>query len=476
MRRLAVFLLLFPLVATAAPAPETWMSVLLGGRKIGSMHTTREVRGERVVTTQKMQIEFDRAGTKVALVTSELDEETLAGEPLAFESRTQLSGAENRVRGVVRGDSVDAHLSIGGAEQQRTLSWPKGALLAEGLRLAEARAGTEPGTTYATLAFQPENLDAIAIDSTIGPAEQIDLPDGARRLTRVDQIIRLPGAPSKSTAWIDADQTVVKLVMPVMGYELTMLACSRECAQAPNQSADILVHALVPAPRALDARVRRHGIVLTLQATDAGEPLQFAQTDEQRVTRRGDDIEVTIRPADALPAAEDRPTPADTRATDWLQSTAAPIRALANEAAGESRGAAEQMRKLEEFVHGYIRNKDLSVGYASALEVAQRPEGDCTEHAVLLAALGRARGIPTRVVDGLVYVEAYAGARNVFVPHAWVQAYVDGRWRGYDAALRGFDAGHLALSVGDGDPWRFFAGFNSLGRMRIEAVAPVAGD
>ena len=61
----------------------------------------------------------------------------------------------------------------------------------------------------------------------------------------------------------------------------------------------------------------------------------------------------------------------------------------------------ERMRNLETFVRGFISRKTLGVGYASALEVARDPQGDCTEHAVLLAALGRALGIATRVVDGL---------------------------------------------------------------------------
>jgi len=36
--------------------------------------------------------------------------------------------------------------------------------------------------------------------------------------------------------------------------------------------------------------------------------------------------------------------------------------------------------------------------------------------------------------------------------------------------LAGFDAGHVVLSYGDGDPWRFFSAFNTLGRIRIDAV------
>ena len=465
--------LLFALLACPAfaePAPDTWMSVLLGGRKIGSMHTHREVRGERVVTTQTMQIELDRAGTRVALSTSETDEETLTGDPLAFESRTRLSGGETRVRGTVRDGKVEVHSSIAGEQQTRTVAWPQGALLAEGLRLAEERSGTAAGTRYTNLAFQPDVLEAIAIESTIGDTAPVDLPEGKRTLTRIEQIVRLPDAPTRSTAWLDEDENVAKLVMPVMGYELTMLACSRECAQAPNQSTDILVHALVPAPHGIGADERNHGLRLTLRATDGGEPLKFARTDEQDVVDGDGTIELTVATDATQPLREGKPEAADTRANDWLQSRAPEIVALAKQGVGDAEGDLEQMQRLELFVHGFIRNKDLSVGYASALEVARKPEGDCTEHAVLLAALGRARGIPTRVVDGVVYVDHYGGQDHVFVPHAWVQAWVGGRWRSFDAALRGFDAGHLALSYGDGDPWRFFAGFNALGRMRIESV------
>ena len=179
-------------------------------------------------------------------------------------------------------------------------------------------------------------------------------------------------------------------------------------------------------------------------------------------------------PAITAPNVEGKPEPSDLHANDWLQSDAPKIIALAKQAVGDARTPHEQMQRLERFVHGFIKTKDLNVGYASALEVAKHPEGDCTEHAVLLAALGRARGIATRVIDGLAYVNNYAGNEHVFVPHAWVQAYVDGHWQSFDAALAGFDAGHIALSVGDGDPWRFFAGFNTLGRLRVEVIEPLA--
>jgi Transglutaminase-like superfamily len=476
---LASLALLLPASVTlAAPADDIWMSVLLDGRKIGSMHTTRKVDGDRVTTTQALDVQLDRAGTKVALTTSETDTETGDGKPLEFASRTMISGTASALHGSVRADGkFDVVSEVGGAKQTRVLVWPQQALLAEGQRLAALRKGLAPGTKVRELAFQPESLDAVEVESSVGASEPVDLPDGARMLTRIEQIIHLPDAATSTVSWVDADQTVLKMAMPLMGYDLTMLACSRTCAQAPNQTSDILTHALVRAPVALSAADLRRGVILKLSATKPGAPLQFTDTDEQRASVVAEGVELRIEPlgnrpegAEAPAAREARPTASDSQPNDWLQSDAAEIRKLAHEGAGEAKTPSEQMQQLEQFVRNYIRTKDLSVGYASALEVAKKPEGDCTEHAVLLAALGRSIGIPTRVVDGLAYTDHYAGVEHVFVPHAWVQAFVDDHWRSYDAALHGFDAGHIALSVGDGDPWRFFAGFDTLGRMRIDAV------
>jgi Transglutaminase-like superfamily len=460
--------------AAAAPKDDIWMSVLLDGRKIGNMHTTRTVQGDRVTTTQTMSLTLERAGIKVALGTSETDEETRDGKPLAFESRTKISGTETVIHGAVKGDQIELTSTIGGATQTRSLPWPKGALLSEGLRLAEEKAGLSAGTRFSSLAFQAETLDAVEVESKVGENANVDLPGGKHALTRVEQLVKMPGAPTNTVAWIDSDFNIAKLILPVMGYDLTMLACDKACAQAPNQSADILVRGMVQAPRAISASELSSGVTFRARSTDSGEPLVFAHTDEQRVSANSGVVELRIAPLSGSDAGrEGKPDPTDFRANDWLQSDAPEIVKLAAQGAGDAKTQREQMKNLETFVRAFITTKDLNVGYASALEVAKNPEGDCTEHAVLLAALGRARGIATRVVDGLAYIDSYAGGQHVFVPHAWAQAYVDGHWQSFDAALHGFDAGHIALSVGDGDPWRFFAGFNTLGRMRVDAIDPL---
>jgi hypothetical protein len=119
------------------------------------------------------------------------------------------------------------------------------------------------------------------------------------------------------------------------------------------------------------------------------------------------------------------------------------------------------MEALVRIVEQQLPDIDFA-GHFPAAEALARRRGDCTESAVLLAALGRATGIPTKVASGLVYSrDAYHGASNVFLPHSWVLAYVGGQWRSFDAALGAFDSSHIALTIGDGDA-RSIAAANQL--------------
>jgi hypothetical protein len=103
-----------------------------------------------------------------------------------------------------------------------------------------------------------------------------------------------------------------------------------------------------------------------------------------------------------------------------------------------------------------------------------RHAADCTDAAVLLAAFGRAAGIPTRVASGLVYSrESYHGVSNVFMPHSWTLAWVDGKWRSFDLALDDFDSTHIALTIGDGDERSVLAAGQLAGLLNWENMAEI---
>ncbi len=128
--------------------------------------------------------------------------------------------------------------------------------------------------------------------------------------------------------------------------------------------------------------------------------------------------------------------------------------------------------QLERAVKKHIRRTDYSQAFASAADVVEQGEGDCTEHAVLLAALCRARGIATRVAIGLVHVPAAQG----FGYHMWNEVWIDGAWIPLDATLArgGIGAAHLKLAdsslKGTGAFSTFLSVAQVIGQLKIEIL------
>lgn len=91
------------------------------------------------------------------------------------------------------------------------------------------------------------------------------------------------------------------------------------------------------------------------------------------------------------------------------------------------------------FVSEYIEQKSYQRAFDIASRVAESKAGDCTEHAVLTAALLRKSKFPARVILGIVLLAVSRQDDDphlMAVGHSWVE-YHDGRtWQIVDAALR----------------------------------------
>jgi len=94
-------------------------------------------------------------------------------------------------------------------------------------------------------------------------------------------------------------------------------------------------------------------------------------------------------------------------------------------------GSEPSLEELTHFTWQAIPDKTLGRGWDLASRVATHGEGDCTEHAVLLAALARAAGHPARVVVGTAVVDF--GNRYEAYGHAWAEIYDGRQWQRADA-------------------------------------------
>lgn len=148
----------------------------------------------------------------------------------------------------------------------------------------------------------------------------------------------------------------------------------------------------------------------------------------------------------------DAPLPAH-RASSFLIDASAPVIVdLARRARGPGAPSPAALAGLlRDVVHAHITKKSYARGYDAASIVATRREGDCSEHAVLLAALARASDLPARVVHGVVVLEAkgQGGARIGAWGHAWTEVWTGDAWLLLDATeiAREAHAVYVPLSV-----------------------------
>jgi len=457
------------------------------GSKIGYAIQSRKVEADRVVTSIKLDLTIGRFGTPVTVETQETFIETIEGKALGFESVQLLSGIRMKISGMIDSQGViNATVESMGTVQKTTSQWPPDAIMAEGLRLLTLKKGLKEGPVYNVKQFIPSMLQALETEVKIGGKKDVGLLGRQVRLTEVVSTVELPGAGNiVSTDYVDDDLRVQKSISNVAGIDIVMIACAKEFALSDNEPVEFVSRMFLKSPRPIDNIDTADAITYYLSLTDdkkTDKPLSIPTTDSQtvRMENKGNVI-VTVKPAtvpegSAFPyKGKDKIILTALKPGRFVQSDNKKIIALARKAVGDTRDAAGAARKIEAFVADYIEAGDLSVGYASAAEVAEFKKGDCSEFAVLTAAMCRAVGIPAQVVMGIAYIKDYRGIQNSFGGHAWVQAYLGGRWIGLDASFKkadlgGFGPGHIALSVGNGDPEDFFALVTTVGRFKIDKI------
>ena len=101
---------------------------------------------------------------------------------------------------------------------------------------------------------------------------------------------------------------------------------------------------------------------------------------------------------------------------------------------------------LEALVDSFIRDKSLRYGFSSVAEILDTQAGDCTEHALLLAALLRRSGLASRLAYGFLLTE------SGFIGHAWTEVYAGGRWIWLDPSFPAGRTYRFRLRLGLIDP------------------------
>ena len=121
------------------------------------------------------------------------------------------------------------------------------------------------------------------------------------------------------------------------------------------------------------------------------------------------------------------------------------VRRTAHEIAAGVPDDQQRLRTLIDWMQTHVKREAIDV--FTALDVLKSRRAECQGHAMLFAAFARSLGIPTRIVNGIVYVPRLRG----FLYHSWNESLLDGRWMAVDPIFSQLpaDTTHVKLVEGD---------------------------
>jgi hypothetical protein len=456
------------LSAQSAPAPASWYRLIAEDGAVvghGSQQIVQGPSGRETIDVQELLLaEPGDPATRVIRQTT--TREGPGGRPLTISDYSQTGRRWVRTEARIGPSRAEITRSTKSDRHMTRVALPPGTRFDNGAALLRT---WDPAVTP-RLAFDNFNLAAMLVEHVVIEPAPASPPGGFAVLRK-----RYDGGELRGVARIllDRDRRIVSTSQPMFGSSVTTVPSDREAALAPHPPYRVLASVMVKSPFRIASAASVGHIRYRFGFRD-GIAFAMPETGEQRVAGDADGATVDIC-AECGPGLPSDPATlaAALRPTAWLQSSHPRITAIAASVTRLRVPAARKMELLTDQARGYLGRPDFT-GHYSALETLERRAGDCTEAAVLLAALGRAAGIPTRVVNGMVYSrERYHGVSNVFLPHSWVVAWVGNRWRSYDSALERFDSTHVALTVGDGDLRSLQAASQLAGLLRWDAMGEV---
>ena len=490
---LLAFILVSPLGADASSsAPkitfDRYYTVEFQQQRCGYARTAVRKSPDLITSLTYLQITLRQLGQDMLVVFKSTSHQTPDGEFISMDQTLYTNGTEITKTALLDGEDLVVTTTLFGRQVVERFPIPPDGFVTEsaaealiqplldkpGQRLELTVISLQGGSTP----FLPMSLDVI------GP-ETISAYGQAVSATKVAATVTMNSVELPSISWCDREGPIATR-MQFGGFDIYLCAASKAQAKKPAGPADLgAIARIVPkVPLADPAKARKATYRLKLKDSQGTMPY-LPQTDMQKILARGKDyvdLEIIRQdPADfATATAKEVPKElvryrASTLYLDWHTPA---VKAAALQVASDYDKPWDVALALWKYVDKAINIKSLGVAFDPASNVLSTGKGDCTEHAVLLAALARARGIPSRVVAGLTQVPGTGGYEWEFGYHAWTECWIDGTWVSLDAALRQapVDVSHIALGVSAVDGSDPLAGVSAglariIGNLQIELLS-----
>jgi len=437
---------------------EDWMEIFVDGSKVGYSRFTLTRQGDEVRSESLSRLRFDRGAVTLKMDNDLSTVETIDGQARSFKMTVAMAGLPIYTEGEITGDQLKVNIRQMDIEQSHQYAWVADALLPWGFTRNYLNHGLSEGLSYSMSLFSPDiRLDGpVTADIEVGEKESFSHKGQQFSGIHVITTVKFSTGKVVTHTWVDETTgATLRSTMGMGGIQIEMYAVDEQTALETFVPADLFEYSLLQVDRSIPKNARTVTYQVDLEVP-LQESMDWPSTRYQKILESSkDSIKIRVERADhrklqLMPLQKDKPKAyhAEALADNLTINTKdKKLRKLAKKAAGRVREPVALADRLRRFATDYISDKTLAVGFATASEVARNPSGDCSEHAVFLAALGRIRGIPSRVVYGLAYLEEFQGKPNILGFHMWTQFNIHGLWVDFDAMLEESECSPTRIAI-----------------------------
>jgi hypothetical protein len=458
--------------AFAVPIVDTddWSGTYFKGHKMGFNHARVEV-GKRAIEVHTQMYFRLKAG--------EIDQSTIFTQDTTlnpdlslkrFVLLQEIMGKRQEIVGRVEGNQLILEITGRGFHKEKTIDFPKGIYPSAVVWLKIMKEGFEVGK-QGTLKLLVEPFQLVMPMSYQILRKETIQHDGRNVDTFV---IQQKFAGMTTTLWANAAGDLLR-EHSMQGFESIKESkkVATQLAGPPMSVSSFITLSLVKIKQPITGSDDIG--VLKLKLSNVHSPDSIPQDHRQKVLKtekQGEESYTTTLLINREPQAPVKRMPLPVPAGQYrdflkeapeIQVKHPLIRTLAKDLVAGEKDAWRAAKTISTWVYDNLDK--VLVDSFTALDALHDRRGECQSHTNLFTALARAVGIPTRVVNGLVYSDHFEG----FLYHAWPEVWV-GEWRALDPTLgqHQVDATHIKLSVGN------YAGalklMEFIGQVRIELL------
>lgn len=444
-----------PQPSIAAPLAEYWEAIYLQGTHVGYSHGVyRPLRGNLIQSNEELHLSLTRFNQQMKMDFSFGMVETPAGKIQQFTIRQSMGRDDELVRaGVVDKNTVKITKSQG--KQPAVIKnepWNDEALGLYAMEQLYSKKELKPGLEFDFKSFSSDFNTVLNYHVTVGEQHPTELLGGrsmpfwrvAVKLQKIGEVQLEP-----MICWINDKGEVFKREQNIPGLGDLVFYRTRKERAIPsgnavivNPGSDIGFSQLIRLNRAFNYFNQTRSVQYRVKLKDFDNiATAFARDARQDVKVLGkDELDITCRRQQPSPSGNltNAKLPADyLRSSHFITTNDPQVQRHTQAATGTERDPWQKALMIEKYVHQKMTNKDYGKAFATAAETAKTLDGDCTEHAVLAAAMCRAAGIPSRTAIGLIHVPS----ERAMCFHMWFEVWIDGQWYSLDATL---GQGHIA--------------------------------